>query len=165
MSEQMSPPFWGVRGPPQTPPMGGMSHLMHSGRPPPMRGAAKCNAKCKNRSIMQHSHNRGCMRKPLVLQTQKYFANGTVVASIYGMKNETFTLENRKMENVIITPSYTDYEKYFNDMSDDLLTVWIEVAERRLPNYRRWDDIVSVKTGLLAAKSVQEKREKIQQGG
>jgi len=66
------------------------------------------------------------------------------------------------MENVIITPSYTDYEKYFNDMSDALLDVWIEVAERRLPTYRRWDDVVSVKTGLLAAKSVQEKREKIQ---
>lgn len=78
------------------------------------------------------------------------------------MKNETFTLENRKVENIIVTPSYNDYEKYFNDMSDDLLDVWIEVAERRLPTYRRWDDIVSVKTGLLAAKSVQEKREKIQ---
>lgn len=70
--------------------------------------------------------------------------------------------ERKKMENVIITPSYTDYEKYFNDMSDALLSVWIEVAERRLPNYRSWSDIASVKIGLLAAKSVQEKREKIQ---
>ena len=64
------------------------------------------------------------------------------------------------MENVIVTPSYTDYQKYFHDMSDDLLAVWVEVAERRLPNYRRWDDIVSVKTGLLAAKSVQRLRER-----
>lgn len=64
------------------------------------------------------------------------------------------------MENVIITPSYTDYEKYFNDMSDALLDVWIEVAERRLPTYRRWDDIVSVKTGLLAAKSIKTLRER-----
>ena len=64
------------------------------------------------------------------------------------------------MENVIITPSYTDYQKYFNDMSDDLLAVWIEVAERRLPTYRSWDDIVSVKTGLLAAKSIKTLRER-----
>ena len=47
-------------------------------------------------------------------------------------------------------------------MSDALLDVWIEVAERRLPNYRSWSDIASVKIGLLAARSVQEKREKIQ---
>jgi len=64
------------------------------------------------------------------------------------------------MQTEIITASYTDYEKYFNDMSDDLLTVWIEVAERRLPTYRRWDDIVSVKTGLLAAKSIKTLRER-----
>lgn len=66
------------------------------------------------------------------------------------------------MENVIITPSYTDYEKYFNDMSDALLGAWIKVAERNLPNYRSWSDIASVKIGLLAAKDIQEKREKIQ---
>ena len=149
MSEQMSPPLPRGTWPAANPPMGWRK------------------MQCKMQKT-QHNAARsqwGVYAKPLVLQTQKYLANGTVVASIYGMKNETFTLENRKMENVIITPSYTDYEKYFNDMSDDLLTVWIEVAERRLPTYRRWDDIVSVKTGLLAAKSVQEKREKIQQGG
>ena len=64
------------------------------------------------------------------------------------------------MENVIITPSYTDYQKYFHDMSDDLLAVWIEVAERRLPTYRRKSDLLSVALGIRAAQSVQRLRER-----
>jgi len=64
------------------------------------------------------------------------------------------------MESVIITPSYTDYQKYFHDMSDELLSVWIEVAERRLPTYRRKSDQLSVALGIRAAQSVQRLRER-----
>ena len=64
------------------------------------------------------------------------------------------------METVEITPSYLDYQNYFHTMSDELLSVWIEVAERRLPTYRRKPDLVSVALGIRAAKSVQRLRER-----
>ena len=86
MSEQMSPPLPRGTWPAANPPMGWRK------------------MQCKMQKT-QHNAARsqwGVYAKPLVLQTQKYFANGTVVASIYGMKNETFTLENRKMEMQIL---------------------------------------------------------------
>jgi hypothetical protein len=44
----------------------------------------------------------GVYENPLFYRLKKNFLNGTVLASIYGMKNETFTLENRKMEMQIL---------------------------------------------------------------
>ena len=44
-------------------------------------------------------------------------------------------------------------------MSDEMLSVWIEVAERRLPTYRRTEEMLSVLNGVHAAKSVQRYRE------
>ncbi|NBT88865.1 MAG: hypothetical protein EBT51_11285 [Flavobacteriaceae bacterium] len=64
-----------------------------------------------------------------------------------------------EMQTVEITPSYLDYQNYFHKMSDELLTVWIEVAERRLPTYRRKSDLLSVALGIRAARSVQRLRE------
>ena len=58
------------------------------------------------------------------------------------------------------TPSYTDYQTYFEGVSDAILAAWIDTTERRLPNFRRFDDIVAAKIGLLAAKDVQKKRVK-----
>jgi len=64
------------------------------------------------------------------------------------------------METIEITPSYLEYQNYFHTMSDELLSVWIEVAERRLPTYRRKSDLASVALGIRAAKSVQRLRER-----
>lgn len=58
------------------------------------------------------------------------------------------------------TPSYTDYQTYFEGVSDAILAAWIDATERSLPNFRRLDDVVSAKIGLLAAKDVQKKRVK-----
>ena len=64
------------------------------------------------------------------------------------------------METIEITPSYLDYQNYFHKMSDELLSVWIEVAQRRLPTYRRKSDLLSVALGIRAAQSVQRLRER-----
>ena len=64
------------------------------------------------------------------------------------------------METFEITPSYLDYQNYFHTMSDELLSVWVEVAERRLPTYRRKSELASVALGIRAAKSVQRLRER-----
>jgi hypothetical protein len=64
------------------------------------------------------------------------------------------------METIEITPSYLDYQNYFHKMSDELLSVWVEVAERRLPTYRRKSELASVALGIRAAKSVQRLRER-----
>jgi len=64
------------------------------------------------------------------------------------------------METIEITPSYLDYQNYFHKMDDQLLSVWIEVAERRLPTYRRKSELASVALGIRAAKSVQRLRER-----
>jgi hypothetical protein len=64
------------------------------------------------------------------------------------------------METIEITPSYLDYQNYFHKMDDQLLSVWIEVAERRLPTYRRQSELASVALGIRAAKSVQRLRER-----
>jgi hypothetical protein len=64
------------------------------------------------------------------------------------------------METIEITPSYLDYQNYFHTMSDELLSVWVEVAERRLPTYRRKSELASVALGIRAAKSVQRLRER-----
>ena len=54
--------------------------------------------------------------------------------------------------------NFEDCQKYFQDMSEELLPVWIEVAERRLPYYSNLYDLASVKIALSAAKIEQEKR-------
>ena len=64
------------------------------------------------------------------------------------------------MTTIEISPRYVDYQNYFHTMSDELLSVWIEVAERRLPTYRRESDRLSVALGIRAAQSVQRLRER-----
>ena len=63
------------------------------------------------------------------------------------------------MKTIEISPRYVDYQNYFHKMDDQLLSVWIEVAERRLPTYRRKSDLLSVALGIRAAQSVQRYRE------
>ena len=52
-----------------------------------------------------------------------------------------------------IMPSINDYRKYFNTMTNELLSVWIEVAEHKLPNFARVEEVETVKTALIAARS------------
>jgi hypothetical protein len=52
-----------------------------------------------------------------------------------------------------IYPSINDYRKYFNTMTTELLSVWIEVAEHKLPNFTRVEEVETVKTALIAARS------------
>ena len=40
-----------------------------------------------------------------------------------------------------IYPSINDYRKYFNTMTTELLSVWIEVAEHKLPHYARLEEV------------------------
>jgi len=47
-----------------------------------------------------------------------------------------------------------DYRKYFNAMTTDLLSVWVEVAEHKLPNYTRIEEVETVKTALIVARQV-----------
>ena len=54
---------------------------------------------------------------------------------------------------------YSSLQEQFHNMSDEMLSVWIEVAERRLPTYRRTEEMLSVLNGVHAAKSVQRYRE------
>jgi len=54
---------------------------------------------------------------------------------------------------------YNSLQERFHKMSDEMLSVWIEVAERRLPTYRRTEEMLSVLNGIHAAKSVQRYRE------
>ena len=54
---------------------------------------------------------------------------------------------------------YNSLQEQFHKMSNEMLSVWIEVAERKLPNYRRTEEILSVLNGIHAAKSVQRYRE------
>jgi hypothetical protein len=51
-----------------------------------------------------------------------------------------------------IYPSINDYRKYFNTMTTELLSVWIEVAERKLPHYTRIEEVETVKAALIAAR-------------
>ena len=51
-----------------------------------------------------------------------------------------------------IYPSMNDYRKYFNAMKTDLLSVWVEVAEHKLPNYTRIEEVETVKAALIAAR-------------
>jgi len=53
-----------------------------------------------------------------------------------------------------IYPSMNDYRKYFNAMNTDLLSVWVEVAEHKLPNYTRIEEVETVKTALIVARQV-----------
>jgi hypothetical protein len=68
--------------------------------------------------------------------------------------------ERKKMKTIEISPRYVEYQNYFHEMSDELLAVWVEVAERRLPTYRRKSDLLSVALGIRAAQSVQRLRER-----
>jgi len=54
---------------------------------------------------------------------------------------------------------YDSLQEQFHKMTDEMLSVWIEVAEHKLPNYRRTEEILSVLNGIHAAKSVQRYRE------
>jgi hypothetical protein len=38
-------------------------------------------------------------------------------------------------------------------MTTELLSVWIEVAEHKLPNFTRVEEVETVKTALIAARS------------
>jgi hypothetical protein len=53
-----------------------------------------------------------------------------------------------------IYPSINDYRKYFNTMTTELLSVWIEVAEIKLKmnNYFRVEEVETVKAALIAAR-------------
>lgn len=42
-------------------------------------------------------------KKPYFYRLKNFFSNGTPIALYIGMKNETFTLENRKMNLEIVT--------------------------------------------------------------
>ena len=53
---------------------------------------------------------------------------------------------------MMIYPSMNDYRKYFETMTTELLSVWIEVAERRLPNFTRVEEVETVKAALIAAR-------------
>jgi len=53
---------------------------------------------------------------------------------------------------MMIQPSIKDYRKYFNTMTTELLSVWIEVAERRLPHFTRVEEVETVKAALIAAR-------------
>ena len=54
---------------------------------------------------------------------------------------------------------YDSLQERFHQMSDEMLSVWIEVAESKLPHYRRTEEMLSVLNGIHAAKSVQRYRE------
>ena len=54
---------------------------------------------------------------------------------------------------------YNSLQERFHKMSDEMLSVWIEVAESKLPHYRRTEEMLSVLNGIHAAKSVQRYRE------
>lgn len=51
-----------------------------------------------------------------------------------------------------IYPTQNDYRKYFSTMTTELLSVWIEVAERRLPHFTRVEEVETVKAALIAAR-------------
>ena len=53
-----------------------------------------------------------------------------------------------------IYPTQNDYRKYFNAMKTDLLSVWIEVAEHKLPNFARVEEVETVKAALIVARQV-----------
>ena len=53
-----------------------------------------------------------------------------------------------------IYPSVNDYRKYFNTMTTELLSVWIEVAEHKLPHYTRIEEVETVKAALIVARQV-----------
>lgn len=53
-----------------------------------------------------------------------------------------------------IYPTQNDYHKHFNTMTTDLLSVWVEVAESKLPNYTRIEEVETVKAALIVARQV-----------
>ena len=53
---------------------------------------------------------------------------------------------------MMIYPSMNDYRQYFATMTTELLEVWIEVAERKLPHYTRIEEAETVKAALIAAR-------------
>ena len=63
---------------------------------------------------------------------------------------------------MMIYPTQNDYRKYFSTMTTELLSVWIEVAERKLPNYTRVEEIETVKAALIAARCTLAARQEIE---
>ena len=61
---------------------------------------------------------------------------------------------------LIAGAQYVALQDRFHKMSDEMLSVWIEVAEHKLPNYRRTEEILSAALGIRAAQSVQRLRER-----
>ena len=55
---------------------------------------------------------------------------------------------------MMIYPTQNDYRKYFATMTTELLSVWIEVAERKLPHYTRIEEVETVKAALIVARQV-----------
>jgi len=55
---------------------------------------------------------------------------------------------------MMIYPSMNDYRQYFATMTTELLEVWIEVAERKLPHYTRIEEVETVKAALIVARQV-----------
>jgi hypothetical protein len=53
-----------------------------------------------------------------------------------------------------IYPTQNDYRKYFNTMTTELLSVWVEVAESKLPHYTRLAEVETVKAALIVARQV-----------
>jgi len=58
----------------------------------------------------------------------------------------------KEKNGMMIYPTQNDYRQYFATMSKELLSVWIEVAERKLPNYTRIEEVETVKAALIAAR-------------
>jgi len=73
-----------------------------AGLAPPKGVAQNAMQNAKN-AAQCYTHQWGIRyKKHLFYRLKKYLTNGTVLASIYSMKNKTFTLENRKMEMQIL---------------------------------------------------------------
>jgi len=58
----------------------------------------------------------------------------------------------KEKNEMMIYPTQNDYRQYFATMSKELLAVWIEVAERKLPHYTRIEEVETVKAALIAAR-------------
>ena len=54
---------------------------------------------------------------------------------------------------------YDSLQEQFHKMTNEMLSVWIEVAEHKLPHYRRTEERASVLIAIHFAKSVQRYRE------
>jgi len=67
--------------------------------------------------------------------------------------------KEREKKMTTLQAQYDSLQEQFHKMTDEMLSVWIEVAEHKLPHYHRTEEILSVLNGIHAAKSVQRYRE------